>query len=132
MPVIASIRVSLYPAADAATASGKAGGGAHSSIHDPALPPSPPSPLNPLLSTSVSLSDLTVDDIGSVLDNLKLGEYTAKFAEYSVDGAILEDVETIEELADLGVDMKSIHFKRLSKAIVKYKAEGIDATTFEA
>ena len=71
------------------------------------------------------MADLTEADVRALLDHLRLTTYQPSFADAEVTGLILDVVEEPQDLADLGITMKSVHLKILMKSLAAYRTNGV-------
>ena len=66
------------------------------------------------------LDDLTVDDVGSLLEALNLTQYKSAVVENHIDGPCLSAAESADELKEMGISMTA-KAKMLFNRIVDFK-----------
>ena len=70
------------------------------------------------------LAELEIKEVSNLLETLNLSKYKTVFREHEVDGRVLDEVESLEEVKTLGIE-QPLKAKVLIRNIMKYKAEGV-------
>ncbi|RYH10757.1 TIR domain-containing protein [archaeon] len=73
----------------------------------------------------VSLGSLSVSQVGSLLDSLKLPVTAAQLQTNHVDGKVLMAIESLSDIADLGLVMPPIRARVLMSNIEEFKKSGV-------
>lgn len=73
---------------------------------------------------NLRLNDLSVDQVGYLLSNLKMSCYAVAFAAQEIDGETLANCDTVEEVKELGVDVTA-KAKYLVKTLAEYRLSGV-------
>ena len=92
---------------------------------NPSSPPSS-SDLNTIQNVPLGkpLSELTVDEVGRVLESIKFDEYKAVLMKNKIDGRCLMECNTIEDVKEMGIPMK-IKSSLFLHEIRKWKTSGV-------
>jgi hypothetical protein len=89
-------------------------------------------PAASIFSAFMQFSDLTVDQVCGLLNHLNLGRYSALFKANELDGRKLSFVETIENFANMDVEIPYASFRALMSAVESYSAVGVTRDEAEA
>lgn len=79
----------------------------------------PPKPKNR------KLTDCNVEQIQVILDRLNLSKYVSMFIENNIDGRILNEIETIDDLKSCGVSMPIPVMRAFLREIGDYQKKGV-------
>ena len=74
---------------------------------------------------NLKLVDCTVQHIQTVLERLNLSKYRSLFVENNIDGRILSEITSIEDLQSCGIAMPPPVMRALLKEIIDYQKKGV-------
>ena len=81
-------------------------------------------------SSNRPLSDLTPEEVGCLLDHLRLGRYRDAFAEALVDGAALAELDDPADVTQIGVSV-NLHAKKLVRQVKQYREQGVPRSALQ-
>ena len=83
-------------------------------------------------SSTSALSNLTVRQVGALLDHLGLGEYKKGFARESMSGIHLQHIKTKQDLEELKIMLPTIKWSTFESKLSDYKQNGVPLSIFES
>jgi len=76
------------------------------------------------ISRSKLLSELTVGEVGRLLESIEFDEYKAVFAKNKIDGKCLMECYTVEDVVNMGISIV-VKARIFLKKVMIWKANGV-------
>ncbi len=80
-------------------------------------------------SSSKPLSELTIGEVGILLESIKFDEYKTVFAKNKIDGECLMKCNTVEDVKEMGISM-TVKASLILDKIRKWKTTGVPTDYF--
>jgi hypothetical protein len=81
------------------------------------------------ISSSKPLSELTIGEVGNLLEALKLGKYKETLINNEIDGKCLMECNTVEDVVNMGISI-TVKASLLLDEIRKWKTTGVPTKYF--
>ncbi len=72
------------------------------------------------------LSSLSVEEVGVLMDSLSLSAHKEELFEAGVDGSVLAEVWSVEDLSDLGLSLPVSAASRLKGKVEELRVSGVE------
>ncbi len=89
---------------------------------------SPTSALAVSTSGSKAVGDLSLEEVKALFQSVNLGKYTLLVDKHEIDGKVLECIETVDDLEDLGAEglsFSKLHAKKLVRFCDQWRSSGV-------